>query len=93
MELDILTSMPIWATIWAVRKDGNPKKVIIGLTLSRRASHRRSCGLRNESFTWRGSEHVDPISFSRNSNAYPQLMLLSENDDVANIVKRVTKHI
>lgn len=42
---EILTSTPVWATICAERKDGRPKKVIIGFVLARRALRRRSCGL------------------------------------------------
>lgn len=40
-----LTSRPVCATICAVRKDGSPKKVIIGFDPARRALSRRSCGL------------------------------------------------
>lgn len=40
-----LTSRPVCATICAARKDGSPKKVIIGFEPARRALSRRSCGL------------------------------------------------
>lgn len=39
------TSRPVCATICAARKDGSPKKVIIGFEPARRALSRRSCGL------------------------------------------------
>lgn len=40
-----LTLRPVCATICAARKDGSPKKVIIGFEPARRALSRRSCGL------------------------------------------------
>lgn len=40
-----LTSRPLCATTCAERKDGSPKKVIIGFEPARRALSSRSCGL------------------------------------------------
>jgi hypothetical protein len=40
----MLTSMPVWATIWAVRKEGRPRKVMMGFEFARRALRRRNRG-------------------------------------------------
>ena len=39
------TSRPVWATICAVRKDGRPRKVMIGFDPARREFRRRRVGL------------------------------------------------
>lgn len=39
-----LTSIPVWATIWAVRNEGSPMNVMMGFALACRALRRRSCG-------------------------------------------------
>lgn len=44
-ELYIHTSRPVCATICAVRKDGNPKKVMMGFLLDLKALSKRKCGL------------------------------------------------
>lgn len=41
----LLTSTPVSATTWAVRKDGSPMKVIIGLELLRSMLSSRNRGL------------------------------------------------
>ena len=40
----ILTSSPVCATIWAARKEGSPKKVMMGCDPARKELRRRSCG-------------------------------------------------
>lgn len=43
---DSLTSRPVCATICAVRKEGSPRKVVIGFSLDCRALRKRRRGLR-----------------------------------------------
>ena len=45
VQLYIHTSRPVCATICAVRKDGNPKKVMMGFLLDLKALSNRKCGL------------------------------------------------
>ena len=42
--MEIPTSSPVCATIWAARKDGKPRKVMIGLEFVRKAFSRRNWG-------------------------------------------------